>query len=266
MWQDPLRQRVARSSKALPPPVERALPVLSKLRASYPEPYCFLDGRDDPFRLLTAVILSAQCTDAQVNRVTPALFAKFGTPEALARAPRADVEKLVYATGFYRNKAKNIQEMAAAVVERFGGEVPRTMSELVTLPGVGRKTANVVQANCFGVSEGVCVDTHVGRLARRLGFSKSEDPVKVEQDLMRLFPRNEWENLAYYLISHGRAVCDARKPACERCPLLALCPQVGVIKTRPEGASTKPARPRGTSRTSRTGSPRGRGPKRTSRA
>lgn len=223
---------------------ERAPVVLARLREAYPPRYCFLDGREDPFRLLTAVILSAQCTDEQVNRVTPALFAKYPTPEALARAPRADVERLVYSTGFYKNKAKNIQEMAAQLVEEHGGVVPRSMEELTALPGVGRKTANVVQSNCFGLVEGVCVDTHVGRVARRLGLTRHEDPGKAERDLMALHAREDWPDVTYLLISHGREVCDARKPACDRCVLADVCPKAGVAKARARRQdSTASARP-----------------------
>ena len=206
---------------------QRAPEVLDRLRKEYGEPYCFLD-HGSPFQLLTAVILSAQCTDAKVNEVTPALFRKYGTPEKLASAPREDLEKLVYQTGFYRAKAKHIQETAREIVERFGGEVPRSMADLMTLPGVARKTANVVQAQCWGGSEGVCVDTHVKRVAFRLGLASKDDPAVAEQDLMRVYPKEAWDDLPFFLISHGRAVCDAKKPACSRCLLADLCPKRGV--------------------------------------
>lgn len=205
----------------------RAPEVLARVRKEYPEPYCFLD-HGSPFQLLVAVILSAQCTDAQVNKVTPALFAKYPTPEALARAPRAEVERLVFTTGFYREKAKRIQQTAQMVVERFGGEVPRSMEDLMSLPGVARKTANVVQSYVHGQSEGICVDTHVKRVAFRLGLTSAEDPVKVEQDLMRVYEPAHYEEVPFYFISHGRAVCDARRPACSRCVVSDLCPKRGV--------------------------------------
>lgn len=207
---------------------QRAPVVLERLRKEYGEPYCFLH-HDSPFQLLVAVILSAQCTDAKVNEVTPALFAKYPTAEKLAKAPRSDVEKLVYQTGFYRAKARHIQETARLVVESFGGEVPRGMADLMTLPGVARKTANVVQAQCWGGSEGVCVDTHVKRVAYRLGLASADDPAVAERDLMRAYPRDAWDDLPFFLISHGRAVCEAKKPACSRCLLLDLCPRRGVV-------------------------------------
>lgn len=207
----------------------RAPEALARLAREHEPPYCFLQ-HGTPFQLLVAVILSAQCTDAMVNKVTPALFARYPTPQALAAAPREDVERLVHRTGFYRNKAKNIQGAAQAIVERFGGEVPRAMADLMSLPGVARKTANVVQNEVHGQSEGVCVDTHVGRVARRLGLSRSEDPVKVEDDLMKLYPQEAWGDVPYYFIQHGRAVCDAKKPRCGACLLADLCPKRGVSK------------------------------------
>ena len=214
----------------LPPGAKaRAPEALARMVEEYEAPYCFL-RYGSPFQLLVAVILSAQCTDAMVNKVTPDLFAAYPTPRALAEAPRADVERLIHRTGFYRAKAKSIQGTAQAIVERFGGEVPRTMADLMTLPGVARKTANVVQSEVYGLSEGVCVDTHVGRVARRLGLSRSEDPVKVEADLMRLYPQEAWSDVPYYFIRHGRAVCDAKKPRCGACLLADLCPKRGVTK------------------------------------
>lgn len=222
----PLRGRVALPRGAK----QRAPEVLDRLRKEYPEPYCFLHF-GSPFQLLIAVILSAQCTDAQVNKVTPVLFAKYPTPAALAKAPRKDVEKLVFTTGFYREKAKRIQSAAQMLLDEFGGEVPRSMAELMRLPGVARKTANVVQSYVFGQSEGICVDTHVKRVAFRLGLSASDDPVIVEQDLMRIFPVDAFEDVPFYFISHGRAVCDARKPACSRCFLADLCPKKGVLSS-----------------------------------
>lgn len=217
-----------RSGVALPRGAKaRAPEALERLRKEHEPPYCFLDHAS-PFQLLVAVILSAQCTDAMVNKVTPALFRKYGTPEKLARAPREDVERIIYRTGFYRAKAKHVQETASAIVERYGGEVPRAMSDLLTLPGVARKTANVVQGQCFGLAEGVCVDTHVGRVARRLGLTRAEDPVHVERDLMRVYPEAEWIDVPYYFIQHGRATCDAKRPRCPECPLADICPKRGV--------------------------------------
>lgn len=216
---------------ALPPGAKaRAPEALERMRREYGEQYWFLDF-ETPFQLLIAVILSAQCTDAMVNKVTPALFAKYGTPEKLAAAPREDVEKIVYRTGFYKNKAKNIQGAAERIVEHYGGEVPRAMGDLLTLPGVARKTANVVQ-EYFGQPEGVCVDTHVGRVARRLGLTRAEDPVGVEEDLMRLYPKHEWGVVPFYFIMHGRAVCDAKKPRCGECLLADACPKRGVATER----------------------------------
>ena len=206
---------------------QRAPVVLDRLRKEYGEPYTFL-AHESPFQLLVAVILSAQCTDAKVNEVTPALFRKYGTPAKLARAPREDVERLVYQTGFYRAKARHIQETARILVERFGGEVPRAMADLMTLPGVARKTANVVQAQCWGGSEGVCVDTHVKRVAYRLGIVSADDAAVAERDLMRAYPREDWDDLPFFLIMHGRAVCDAKKPRCSACLLADLCPRRGV--------------------------------------
>jgi endonuclease-3 len=180
--------------------------------------------------LLAATILSAQCTDAQVNKVTPGLFSRYPDAEALAGADPGELEREVRSTGFYKNKAKNLRGMAKRLVEKHGGEVPETMEELVELPGVARKTANVVLGNAFGRNEGVVVDTHIGRLSLRLGLSKENDPKKIERDLMGLFARERWTMLAHVLIFHGRGVCSARKPACDRCTLSGLCPKVGVVR------------------------------------
>lgn len=205
----------------------RAARVYRKLLAAYPDAHCALDHRN-PFELLVATILSAQCTDVRVNLVTPALFKKYPTPEKMAAAPLPDLERLVRTTGFYRNKARNVRGAADTIVNGYGGEVPRTMEQLLTLPGVARKTANVVLGNAFNISEGVVVDTHVGRLSRRLGFTAHTDPKKIERDLMALFPKKNWTMLAHLLIFHGRRVCTARKPRCDTCPLLRDCPRVGV--------------------------------------
>jgi endonuclease III len=197
------------------------------LQATYPDAHCELDFRD-AFELLCATILSAQCTDKRVNMVTPALFARYPDARALAGARQEDVEEIVKTTGFFRNKAKSLVAMARALVERHGGEVPRTMEELVVLPGVGRKTANVILGNAYGINEGITVDTHVLRLAGRLGLTREDDAVKVEQALMPLFPRERWAMLSHLLIFHGRRTCDARRPRCGDCPLADVCPSVVV--------------------------------------
>ncbi|MDG5767028.1 endonuclease III [Balneolales bacterium ANBcel1] len=188
---------------------ERAETLLSDLYAHYPNPHCALNFTN-PFELLVATILSAQCTDVRVNIVTEELFRVYPSPEAFAEAPLQELEEAVRTTGFYRNKAKAIKETAQKIVDEFGGEVPKTMEELLSLRGAARKTANVVLGNAFGIDEGVVVDTHVNRLANRFGLSRHADPVKVEKDLMALFTREEWTNLSHLLIAHGRAACKAR--------------------------------------------------------
>jgi endonuclease-3 len=210
---------------------ERAAAVAAGLAAAYPQALCELDFRN-PYELLVATILSAQCTDARVNQVTPDLFRRFPDAPTLARADRDELEAMIRSTGFYRNKAASLLGMAAVVAERHGGAIPRTMGELTALPGVGRKTANVVLGTAFGVAVGVVVDTHVARLSRRLGLTRHEDPERIERDLMRAFPRDEWVALAHRLILHGRRVCTARSPACERCGLGDVCPKVGVSSER----------------------------------
>lgn len=206
---------------------QRALDVLDRLKTIYPEAPCTLDY-ETPVQLMVATILAAQCTDARVNTVTPELFRRFPDAAALAGADIAELEALVRPTGFYRNKAKNIQAACRLIMEEFGGEVPRTMQDLLRLPGVARKTANVVSAHAYGVNIGVTVDTHVKRLTYRLGFTKHTEPVKIEQDLMKLIPQPDWENWSIRLVYHGRAVCDARKPECDRCDLADLCPSAGL--------------------------------------
>jgi endonuclease-3 len=200
----------------------RALRIVRRLAAAYPDARCALDFRT-PFELLVATILSAQCTDKKVNEVTPALFARHPTPQALAAAPPAEVEAMIRPTGFYRQKARALQASARALVERFDGRVPGTMEELLTLPGVARKTANVVLGNAFGVPA-LIVDTHMKRVNARLGLTEHEDPVKIERDLMALIPRAEWTAYSHRVIHHGRVCCDARRPRCEACPLAADCP------------------------------------------
>lgn len=203
--------------------------LTSVLRKAYPDAGCSLDHKD-PFQLLIATILSAQCTDERVNRVTPELFKKYPGPAEMAGARVSDLEKLVRSTGFYKNKALSLKEASRALAANFGGKVPRTMEELLTLRGVARKTANVVLGSAFGVAAGVVVDTHVKRLAFRLGLTGETDPVKIEQDLMKALPKKDWIWFAHALVLHGRAVCGARKPLCEKCPAAGLCPRNGVKK------------------------------------
>jgi endonuclease-3 len=206
---------------------QRARKIARQLAQTYAEAECALK-HDNPFQLLVATILSAQCTDERVNRVTPALFAKYPTPADLAASKQADVEKIIQSTGFFRAKATNLRGMAQALVEHFGGELPRTLDAMISLPGVGRKTANVVLGTAFGLPTGVVVDTHVKRIARLLGLTKHLDPEKIEQDLADLLPKSEWIHFSHRLIHHGRRICKARKPNCPECPLLKLCPRVGL--------------------------------------
>ncbi len=201
-------------------PVEE---TIARLGSEYPDATTALDW-ENPLELLVATILSAQTTDVRVNAVTPNLFAKYPTAADLAAADPAELEEVIRPTGFFRNKAKSLLGMAGALVEDHGGEVPRTMGELVALPGVGRKTANVVLGNAFGVDEGVVVDTHVRRLSNRLGFTAESDPEKIERDLMQTVPRRDWTVFSHLLILHGRSVCKARKPACADCVVNDLCP------------------------------------------
>lgn len=207
----------------------RAAAIDALLRQLYPKAAIALGFKSD-FQLLVAVILSAQTTDVGVNKVTPILFDRYPTPAALAAADPTEVEEIVHPTGFFRNKTKNIMGAAQRIVAEFDGRVPDTMEDLLTLPGVARKTANIVLYNAFGKAEGIAVDTHVFRLAHRLGFTAEEDPNKVERDLMALFPREEWGALTYRLIEHGRAICDAKRPICGQCVLSELCPSAFTIK------------------------------------
>jgi endonuclease-3 len=192
------------------------------LEAAHPDATCALAHRN-PFELLVATILSAQCTDQKVNAVTPALFARYPDAAALAGAPLDTVEEIIHATGFYRAKAKSIVACANRLVQEFGGEVPREMDQLIALPGIGRKTANVVGGHAFGLQAGIAVDTHVTRLAQRLGLTRHTDPLEIESDLMALLPRERWTRASDLIIFHGRRVCQARKPMCERCPVIDLC-------------------------------------------
>jgi endonuclease-3 len=221
---------------------ERAEQIVAGLRQLYPDAKCSLDFTS-PLELLVATMLSAQCTDERVNQVTKSLFQKYRSAQDYARADPETLEQDIRQTGFYRNKAKHIREAAQMIVQRYDGQTPRTMVELIALPGVARKTANVVMGNAFGVVEGVVVDTHVGRLARRLGLTESDDPVKVEQDLMALLPQRDWLDLSHMLIMHGRAVCQARKPLCEACALAPLCPTGQATLGLASGASTGAVEP-----------------------
>jgi endonuclease-3 len=201
--------------------------IVRRLGQDYGDAVCALE-HDNAYQLLVATILSAQCTDARVNLVTPALFAAYPTPAALAEARQEDVERIIQSTGFFRAKAKSLRGMARGLVDDHGGQVPRDLEALVKLPGVGRKTANVVLGTAFGLATGVVVDTHVARLSRRLGLTRQRDPKKIEQDLMRLLPPEEWVNFSHRLIHHGRRVCQARKPRCDACGLAERCPRIGV--------------------------------------
>jgi endonuclease-3 len=221
-------------------PLRQRVPlVLARLEQHYPDPRCGLDFTG-PFDLAVATILSAQCTDKRVNLVTPGLFARFPTPQAFAAARLSDIEQVVKPTGFFRMKAKSIQGFSRAIIERHDGRVPDTLDELVELPGIGRKTANVVLGDAFGVP-GITVDTHVGRLSRRLGWTAHTDPVKVEFALMKLWPKPTWTDTSHRVILHGRAICFARKPQCEVCPLADLCPKRGVASPKVPGRKSKPA-------------------------
>lgn len=214
---------------------ERAQLINAELTTTFPQARCELDFAN-PLQLLVATVLSAQCTDKRVNLVTPTLFAQFPDAQSLAAAPRLEIEEAIKSTGFYRNKAASIQGLAATLLEKHNGEVPNTLEQLVKLPGVGRKTANVVLGNAFGIP-GITVDTHVGRITRRLGLTTNTDPVKVEFDLMKLFDDSEWILLNHRLIFLGRRICHSRKPACGVCPLSQLCPSFGEGPKDPVAAA-----------------------------
>lgn len=210
-------------SKKVQDRTERVKKILPILKNTYPNAKISLNF-STPLELLIATILSAQCTDERVNKVTPDLFRKYSTAAKLAKVSQEELEKDIQSTGFFRNKAKSLRGMAAAILEKHGGKVPDTMEELTELPGVGRKTANVVLGNAFGKDIGIVVDTHVARLSARLGLTSHADPVKIEQDLMQVIPQSEWTHWAHLMIHHGRAICQARKPRCEECPIVAYCP------------------------------------------
>ena len=212
-----------------PGSAEQVQAITEELRRLYPDAQGTLDF-SNPLELLIATELAAQSTDERVNRVSRDLFRKYRSVEDYATVSEEELEQDIRSTGFYRNKAKNIRAASQRIITNYGGEVPRTMEDLLTLPGVGRKTANVVLGNAFGIIVGFVVDTHVGRLARRFGWTTNEDPVKVEQDLMRIVPRKDWLDLSHLMIYHGRAICIARKPLCEQCTLVKLCPSAFTFK------------------------------------
>jgi len=205
--------------------------IIGELHRLYPETRCFLHYKT-PFQLLCSVILSAQCTDARVNLVAPGLFKVFPTPEKMAKAKLKDVEKLIQSTGFYHNKAKNLVGCAQQLLALYKGEIPRTIEEFIKIPGVGRKTANVVLGEVYGLSEGITVDTHVIRLSGRFGWTKHKDAVKIERDLMKFIPKEEWLTITHRMIQHGRKVCDARKPLCGECTLAQWCPSYDKLAKR----------------------------------
>jgi endonuclease-3 len=219
--------------------VRKAETTFARLRAAHPDAHCELD-HDGAFQLLVATVLSAQTTDVNVNKATPVLFERYPDAAALAAANPADVEKIIGSLGFFRQKTKSIVGLAKKLVEQHGGEVPKTLTELVLLPGVGRKTANVVLGVAFNSPEGVVVDTHVQRISQRLGWTKHDEPEKIEQDLMRLFPRDQWDAIGHTLIFHGRRICSARKPACAACAVNDACPSA----FKAENVGRKPARER----------------------
>ncbi len=220
-------QAATASAEELKELKKRVRTIIRRLKKAYPDARPELRF-SNPLELLVATVLSAQCTDERVNRVTESLFKKYRSAEDYAKADRKQLEEEIKPTGFYRRKAELIQQMARALVEQFGGEVPRTIEEMTRLPGVGRKTANVVLGAAMGVASGIVVDTHVHRVARRLGLTRQKDPDKIEQDLMQLVPRSEWIHFGMSLVLHGRYVCTARKPKCDQCILSDVCPKVGV--------------------------------------
>jgi endonuclease-3 len=217
--------------ESLPEKKVRAKVIYRQLSKSYPNVRCELDYKN-AFELLVATVLSAQCTDKRVNQTTPALFKKYSNPKKMAKADLKDIQKLVKSTGFFRAKAKNIKGLSNIIVEQFDGNVPSNLEDLITLPGVGRKTANVVLGHAFGIP-GITVDTHFGRLGRRFGWSKQNNPLKVEFEVGELIPQKEWTNLSQRMIWHGRRVCHSRKPACGACALAKLCPSYGIGEVDP---------------------------------
>jgi len=201
---------------------ETVIEIIEKLKKHYPEATCSLDFKT-PFQMVVAVMLSAQCTDERVNKTTPSLFEKYGTPEAICKIDIEELERIIHPCGFYKNKAKNIKEMAKVLIDKYKGEVPKTMEELISLPGVGRKSANVIMLEAFNDPQGIAVDTHAKRIAKRIGLSKNENPEKVEQDLLKLIPKEYYKDVNHLLVWHGRNICGARKPKCENCPIKDYC-------------------------------------------
>ena len=227
----PLTKKVSKKSgpKKVALSVKKAplLPTIALFKRYYPDAHCALNFTT-PYELLVATVLSAQCTDERVNMVTPALFKKYPTPQKMAKAAQEDIEELIRSTGFYKNKAKSLKSQAIFLVEKYNGEIPQDLGALVELAGVGRKTANVVLGNAFGIASGIVVDTHVTRLSNRLGWVKTENAVLIEKELVKHVPEEDWVMFSHYLISHGRAICKARKPACTHCFLEETCPKKGV--------------------------------------
>jgi endonuclease III len=220
---------------------ERVAQLVELFPQVYPGAHCELDFKN-PLQLLVATILSAQCTDKRVNMVTPALFKKYPTAAAYARAPQDRLENAIRSTGFFRNKARSIRSAARAIAEKHAGKVPNTMAELCDLPGVGRKTANVVLGNAFGLDEGIVVDTHVARLSQRLRLTKEKEPEKIERDLMKIVPREHWTDWSHWLIWHGRRRCYARRPDCSQCEVLRLCPGGKIFLRRGEARAAENGR------------------------
>lgn len=201
---------------------EVAIEVIESLKKYYPDATCSLDFKT-PFQMVVAVMLSAQCTDERVNKTTPSLFEKYGTPEAICKMELEELEKIIHPCGFYKNKAKNIKAMSKEIIEKYNGKVPETMEELISLPGVGRKSANVVMLEAFGNPQGIAIDTHAKRIANRVGLSKNTTPEKIEQDILKIIPKEYYKDVNHLLVWHGRAICDARKPKCEECPIKQYC-------------------------------------------
>ena len=222
--------------------VLRTAEIIKRLRKAYPTAHCALN-HSNAFELLVATILSAQCTDERVNIVTSTLFRKYHGPVDFAAASQEELERDIHSTGFFRNKAKNIRSTSARILDEFGGKVPATMDELLTLPGVARKTANVVLGNAFGIASGVVVDTHVSRLSQRLGLTKEKTPEKIELDLQALVPKKHWVMFSHWLIFHGRKICQAKKPKCTECVLADLCPSYKIFVGRPFPNSPAAAKP-----------------------
>ena len=201
---------------------EVLIEIIKKLKTYYPDATCSLDFKT-PFQMVVAVMLSAQCTDERVNKTTPSLFEKYGTPEAICNMDLEELERIIHPCGFYKNKAKNIKAMAKEIIEKYNGEIPQTMEELTSLPGVGRKSANVVMLEAFNNPQGIAIDTHAKRISNRVGFSKNTTPEKIEQDILKVIPKEYYKDVNHLLVWHGRKTCDARKPKCEECPIKELC-------------------------------------------